>query len=124
MTLLELSLNIDGIPLHKSSSNSLWPIICCVCLEPVKVFSVALCYGRTKPSDLEIFKDTVAELGQILHDGIVLNDRQFKIALKCIVCDAPARALIKATKLCSGYFGCDKFSQRGEWQDKMIYPKY
>ena len=40
-----------------------------------------------------------------------------------IVCDAPAKSFVKATKLYSGYFGCDKCSQRGKWASRLIYPE-
>jgi hypothetical protein len=120
----ELSMNVDGIPLFKSSSASLWPILCSIMnLKPVKVFAIAICYGQSKPDDLLFLQDTVHEMSSLLRDGLTWMGRIICIKLNCIVCDAPARAMIKATKLFSGYYGCDKCNQRGEWHGRMTYPK-
>ena len=122
-TTLELSLNIDGLPLFKSSNNTLWPILCGIMnVEPVTVFPVALTYGRSKPSNLEFLQDTIDDLNVLLNDGLDIGERVIPISIRCIVCDAPAKALVKGTKLYSGYFGCDKCCQRGEWFGRMIYP--
>jgi hypothetical protein len=60
VTILEISLNIDGLPLFKSSSKTLWPILCGMMnVEPVAVFPVALTYGTSKPTDLEFLQDTM-----------------------------------------------------------------
>jgi len=122
---LEISLNIDDLPLFKSSSTSVWPILCAiVSVTPANVFPVALACGQTKPSNLEFLNDTIRDLNNLLtgSSSVIVGDCKIKIQLRCIVCDAPAKAMVKAVKLYSGYEGCDKCVQRGHWVGRMTYP--
>ena len=120
---LQISLNVDGLPLFKSSGKCVWPVLCAVMnLKPVTVFPVALTYGNAKPDNLQFLQDTVRDLCNLIHNGLQVGDKVIQVILKGIICDAPAKAFVKATKLCSGYFGCDKCSQRGFWQGRITYP--
>ena len=120
---IKISLNIDGLPLFKSSSASLWPVLCSIVnFHHIAVFPVVLTYGSSKPKDLEFLEDLIRDLCEILENGVQCGNRNVKVSMRCIVCDAPARAFVKGTKLYSGYFGCDKCCQRGMWGGRMLFP--
>ena len=36
---IEITMNIDGLPLYKSTSQSIWPILFCIRIPPYKVFA-------------------------------------------------------------------------------------
>lgn len=117
---VEISFNIDGLPLFKSSRTNVWPVqyvLCGLMLTPATVFPVALTSGHSKPQDL-----TFNELSDILQNGLPYEGRILAVKLRCFVCDAPARAMIRATKQYSGYFGCDKCDQKGVWHGRITYP--
>ena len=114
---IEISLNVDGMPLFKSSSMSLWPVLAQLHLEPLNPgFPVTLTYG--KPKNLDFLEDTVSELKDVLACGICIIERTVNVILRAIICDAPARAFIKASKYFSGYGGCDRCDQPGHHIDR------
>lgn len=120
ITTLEISFNIDGLPIFKSSKAHLWPILCAIHLNPVRVFPVTLTLGPSKPSNLDFVEDAIKDIQELLDNG--LEGKQIKI--KCVVCDAPARAMVKKIKQFSGYYGCDKCTQRGMWvSGRVTYPE-
>ncbi|KAA0708859.1 hypothetical protein E1301_Tti011794 [Triplophysa tibetana] len=117
---LELSFNIDGLPIFKSSRTHLWPILCAIHLNPISVFPVTLTLGPTKPKDLEFAEEAINDIQELLDNG--LDGKNIRI--RCFVCDAPARAMVKKIKQYSGYFGCDKCTQKGTWiSGRVTYPE-
>lgn len=96
-------------------------VLCAVMIHPVTVFPVALTFGKSKPCNFNFLNDTIGELSHILQHGIQYEESTICVSLKSIVCDAPARAMIKATKLYSGYYGCDRCTQRGAWYGRRTY---
>jgi len=123
ITDLQLALNVDGVPLFASSKYSLWPILCYVMnVKPHSVFVVAIYGGYSKPCDLQFLQECVNELKVLTRDGLVVCGRKISCSPKICVCDAVARAMVKGIKQFSGYYGCDKCSQRGLFVGRMTYP--
>ena len=118
---ISLSLNIDGLPVFKSSQNTFWPVLCAIHLKPITVFPVALTFGQSKPSNLDFLTDTVNDLNILLRNGLQVDGRHIQVNFKCVVCDAPARAMVKRIKQYSGYYGCDRCDQKGVWLNKMTF---
>lgn len=113
---LEISLNIDGLQPFKSSPVSMWPVLCSIVnMKPNVVFPLVLTYGKSKPTDLEFLSDVIQDLKRILEHGLQNGDDSIQVTIKCIVCDAPARAMVKNVKLFAGYAECDKCGQREEY---------
>ena len=123
-TELHISLNIDGLPLYKSSKKSLWPVLAFISnICPKVVFPVAITCGDKKPNNLDFLSETIDDLNSLIYDGLTVGNTHYSVFIKCIVCDAPARSMVKCTKLYSGYYGCDKCEQRGLYVDgKVTFP--
>lgn len=119
---INVSFNIDGLPLFKSNNTQLWPILGLVKNCPKETpFVIAIYCGR--PSPLDIFlEDFVNELFQLLHEGFLFENRLYTVKVHSFICNAPARAYIKCTKSHDGYSACDKCIEIGDYvQGRVIY---
>lgn len=120
---LDLSLNIDGLPMFKSSNVSLWPVLCSINLSPECIFPLCISTAASKPKTPNFASDAVQQLAELIQDGLTWGGRRLNIQLRCVTCDAPAKAMVKCIKQFSGYYGCDKCDQRGSWEGRMTYPE-
>ena len=92
-------------------------------LKPVSVFLITLTLGKSKPNDFEFIDDILRCVSALLQHGLKFNNKLLHVNLRCVVCDAPARAMVKRIKQYSGYYGCDRYTQKGRWANKILYPQ-
>jgi hypothetical protein len=112
--------NIDGLPLFKSSSVQLWPILGKIVNSP-SPFVIGVFSGNTKPTDITAFLQHFIEESKLLaSSGFTLNGREFTAKVICFICDAPARALLKQIKMHTGYFGCERCIQKDVYCDGRV----
>ncbi|XP_072142708.1 uncharacterized protein [Dermacentor andersoni] len=117
---------IDGLPLSKSSLSQFWPILASTSDIPGSgVFLVGCYHGNQKPSSLADFLGPlVKDLLHLLDNGLQVHGKPVTISVKGFICDAPARAFILGTKLHSGYYGCGKCKQKGEYAEgRVVFPE-
>ena len=108
-TSLVLQFSFDGLPLFKSSSMELWPILCLIKLVCHRPFVVGLYCGARKPVSLSNYlHDFVEELQTLLVEGAVNDNVHCAVEVGYFVRDAPARSFVKNVKSHTGYSGCDK----------------
>ena len=105
-TTLNLSVNIDGLPLFKSSSTQLWPIA--VSVFEFEPFLVGIYCGNSKPPCDIYLREFVNELIELQDSFIVINDVNYKVNVYSFICDAPARALLKGIVCHSGFHSCER----------------
>ncbi|OXA54319.1 hypothetical protein Fcan01_11451 [Folsomia candida] len=104
---LELQVNIDGLPIFKSSSIQFWPILGFFVNVSIYPFVIGLYSGTKKPSHVNIFLEPfVTEFNQLRREFTAGGNPLIKI--HSFICDAPAKSYIKCVKGHTGYFGCDK----------------
>lgn len=120
-----IQLNCDGMSFSKSSSSQFWPLLAAIqddfYTEP---FLVGLFHGQSKPNDFNVYINPFADDMKNLQDkGLKINDKTINVRLNAIICDASARAYLTLTKSHSGYFGCSKCIQQGEWDNYVNFPE-
>lgn len=123
---LAIQINIDGIPLFKSSNMQFWPILG-RCVDPFinEPFIIGLFCGNSKPGSISQFLGRfVEEMEAINNDGLDIEGFNHRLTLNisCFVCDAPARAFVKQVKGHNAYYGCEKCIQKGVWLGKVTHP--
>lgn len=123
--ILNLQINCDGLPLYKSSSKEFWPILCKVHNIPdiYKPFPVAIFSGNGKPNNVHSYlNDFICEINELTREGIIIDERIFRVHIMCFICDRPARSFLKCIKGHGGYNACERCSVPGQrCQNRTVY---
>ena len=121
---IDYHINVDGLPLFRSAGMQLWPIRGKInglqCHFMIGVFC-----GQNKPSNVNDFLNRFIEEAMVLKtSGFTLQGIPFRAQPVCFICDAPARALLKKTKSHTGYYGCDRCVEKGEYvEGRVTFPQ-
>ena len=108
---INLMVNIDGLPLFKSSSLQLWPIL--LRFSPFEPVPIALYCGYKKPDMGGYLAEFVDEMEKLISEPLVLNDSSYELCIYTFTCDAPARALLKGIVQHTGYYACERCKMKG-----------
>ncbi len=101
-------MSIDGLPMAKSSSTVLWPILVNVVNYNFVLLIRAYC-GSSKPKNInEFLEKFVTELEELIETGFIINCRKYYLKLRMVIADAPARAFLLNIRSHTGYYSCCK----------------
>ncbi|XP_077277560.1 uncharacterized protein LOC143905820 [Temnothorax americanus] len=123
---ININVNIDGLPLTKSSGSQFWPILASIVADfYTEPFIVGVYHGFQKPkccnTFLKYFKDDCLE---IFRTGITQYDKKITVKVNVFICDAPAKSFIKGIKGHNAYFGCGNCIQEGDYiENRVTYPE-
>ena len=117
---IALQVNVDGIPLFKSTSHQFWPILVkCHTFQP---FVVALFYGKGKPDSVDEFlRDFLEEYRALKESGFTHDTKTFTLTIQAFLCDAPARSFMKCTKGHTGFNSCERCTIHGDWNGRVVF---
>ncbi|KYM96522.1 hypothetical protein ALC62_12823 [Cyphomyrmex costatus] len=124
---IKLNINIDGLPISKSSGSQFWPIMASI--ENIDLYTspfiIGVYHGRHKPHDAnEFLADFVNEFLCLSQCGLLVSNKKYTVSINAIVCDTPARSFITYTKGHTGYFGCPKCIQEGDFvRNRVTFPE-
>lgn len=120
---VDLTLNIDGLPLSKSSGKQLWPILISIAGVQGEIMVGAYC-GYKKPDDINLFlEDFVSEVIYLINNGLEINGRLLPVRLQCISADTPAKSFLLSTKGHTGYDSCLKCFIHGKYvKNRVCFP--
>lgn len=111
---IKLFINIDGLPIYKSSEKSLWPILCSDRIIN-NVYVIGVYYGEGKPKSAnEFLKMFVDEAIDIISNKIDYKEQVIKVEIEGIICDAPAKSFVLCIKGHNGYNSCTKCLIEGQ----------
>lgn len=112
---LQININIDGLPLFKSSRNQFWPILGKIVgtHQFVEPFVIAMFHGKGKPSSVTQFlQPFIAEYTNLNSEGFMYKNRRYFVQLNAVLADTPARNFI--TCFPAHNSRCAKCVQSGE----------
>lgn len=122
-----LKINIDGLPLFKSSANyKLYPILALIdsinC-RPIciGIYSSEKSINREMPSPEIILSKLMEDLDHMRSEPIQINDNKvFTLENVLFICDAPARSSLKKIVHHTGYNSCERCKVKGLHYDHRV----
>ncbi|KAJ8669361.1 hypothetical protein QAD02_016424 [Eretmocerus hayati] len=121
----EIDINIDGLPIFKSSGENFWPILGYARKYKHKSpFVIAIFSGTGKPDPVDSYLEKfIDEVDHLEEEGMELNGKKFKVKIRCFCCDAPARAWLKNIKGHTAIYACERCCIAGFLKNRhMCYP--
>lgn len=113
---IELLINVDGLPLSKSSNSQLYPILCSLFKYPNNISVIGIYHGYEKPASANDFlTDFVKETVELVNNGFIFEGRVLPFKIKGFICDAPAKSYISYCKGHAGFYSCTKCTQKGKY---------
>jgi hypothetical protein len=122
---IEILVNVDGLPISKSSGSQFYPILCSLFNQKSSVQLVGLYHGYEKPKDANMFLSMfVDECIKLSTNGLIVNNDLYSIKIKGFVADVPAKSFIKYTKGHTGYMSCSKCEIEGSYiSNSVCFPE-
>lgn len=118
---IEICVNVDGIPLTKSSGSQFYPILCNLFIDPNIVGLIGIYHGYEKPRNAnEFLHDFVTEAIDLIHSGLNFNNIVYSVVIKAFICDIPAKTFITFTTGHMGYNSCSKCYIKGKYFNNRI----
>lgn len=117
-----IDINIDGLPLFKSSSQRFWPILGKLVKSKNEPFIIAIFKGNKDPDMSNLLNDFVREMVDLRRNGYVRNGISYRLSIRHYILDAPARSKVKCCIEHGGYCACEKCEVVGHYIDnRMTY---
>lgn len=117
-----IDINIDGLPLFKSSSIRFWPILGKLVKSKNEPFIIAIFKGNQDPDMNDLLNDFVKEMIDLRRNGYVRNGTNYRLSIRHYILDAPARSKVKCCIEHGGYCACEKCEVVGDYIDnRMTY---
>lgn len=107
--ILTIDLFIDGVALFKDPKNnkSCWVILGRLSNVCKKVFTIGIYCGLGQPFNFnELIEEMIFDLETLIEQGIVVNEKIFKIQIGNFCLDSPARASVCYVMHHNGYNSC------------------
>lgn len=122
--IIKLGINIDGLPIAKSSKSQLWPILISILNFKkllANVIPIGIFHGCKKPQSVEEFLNLfIIDLLEVLESGLSVNGTMMTIDISNIVCDAPAKSFLLQVKCYNAYFGCSSCIEEGDYLQNRV----
>lgn len=105
---IEIDVFFDGFSPYHSIRRCLWPIAGCIAGKK-EVFIIAIWCGETKcPSNLDTYLEDFINESLELMNGFYIKDKYYKLKIRNIIADAPARAWLKCVNQHDNKFSCKR----------------
>lgn len=114
---IELTVNVDGLPIAKSTTKALWPILGSI-KGTNQVFIIGIYCGDAKPNDSnQLLKQFTEEAKVLTENGLDMNGKHYNFVLRALVLDAPAKSFVLKIKGHTGFSSCTKCFAEGHHEN-------
>lgn len=113
---LKISINVDGVPIHRDSKeNNFWLILGKLKNIKSEVFPIGLYRGAHKPDNFNDLLEGFVREYKKLRNEFVIDRKKVNVEIENFPMDAPARCSVLCTAFYNSENGCFKCEIRGKF---------